>query len=376
MTDALRSPIVRMMLCLYVASAGAACATRSAEEVETATAVTVKTANAERGAIRGVVHATGVVSPAPGAELVVIAPEAARIEEITHAAGERVKRGDLLVRFEIPASAAEVQKEEAEVARAEAGLANAKTAQTRARELFDRGVAARKEVEEANRAVADAQAAVAQAQAALKAAQTVERRATVRATFDGVVAKRAHNPGDLVEAAASDPVLRVVDPDRLEIIAAVPLSDAPRVQVGAPARIVSAPTGASDVELTVKSAPTAVEPGTATVPVRLGFGRSISIPVGTPVQIDIAAQEHRDVVIVPTSAVVREGDQTAVFVVSDGKAHQVLVEIGLTDKANVEIVSGVAAGDPVIVEGQAGLPDGAPVTIAGPSPTAPKGGGQ
>ena len=379
MTDALRSPGLRMVLCLCMAGAGAACGARSAEEVETATAVTVKTASAERGAIRGVVHATGIVSPAPGAELVVIAPEAARIVEITHAAGERVKRGDLLVRFEIPASAAEVQKQQAEVARAEAGLENAKTAQTRARELFDRGVAARKEMEDANRAVADAQAALAQGQAALNAAQTVERRATVRATFDGVVAKRAHNPGDLVEAAASDPVLRVVDPDRLEIIAAVPLSEAPRVQVGAPARMVSAPTGASDVELTVKSGPTAVEPATATVPVRLGFVRSISIPVGAPVQIDIAAQEHRDVVIVPTPAIVREGDEAAVFVVSDGKAHRVPVEIGLTDKANVEIVSGIAAGDSVIVEGQAGLPDGAPVTTAAPpdqtAPPAPKDGG-
>ena len=85
-------------------------------------------------------------------------------------------------------------------------------------------------MEDANRALADAQAALAEAQAALTAAQTVERRATVRATFDGVVAKRSHNPGDLVEAAASDPVLRIVDPDRLEIIAAVPLSDAPRVR--------------------------------------------------------------------------------------------------------------------------------------------------
>ena len=366
MTEALRWPFVRMMLCGCVASVAATCAPRPAEEVETATAVTVKTASAERGAIRGVVHATGIVSPAPGAELVVIAPEAARIEEITHAAGERVKRGDLLVRFEIPASAAEVQKEEAEVARAEAGLENARAAQTRARELFDRGVAARKEVEEANHAAADAQAALAQARAALKAAQTVERRATVRATFDGVVAKRSHNPGDLVEAAASDPVLRIVDPDRLEIVAAVPLTDAPRVQVGAPARMVSAATGAADVELTVKSGATAVEPGTATVPVRLGFVRSIPIPVGTPVQVDIAAQEHRDVVIVPTAAVVREGDEAAVFVVSDGKAHRVPVETGLTDKTNIEIVAGIAAGDAVIVEGHTGLPDGAPVKETAP----------
>jgi RND family efflux transporter MFP subunit len=222
-----------MALCLCVIATGGGCSNRTAEEVETATAVTVTTATAERGTLRGVVHATGVVSPAPDAELIVVAPEPARIAEIPHASGERVRRGDLLVRFEIPASAAEVQKQQAEVARAEAGLENAKAAQTRARDLFDRGVAARKEAEDANRAAADAQAALAQAKAALNAAETVERRATVRATFDGVVAKRSHNPGDLVEAAASDPVLRVVDPDRLEIVAAVPLSDALRVQVGA-----------------------------------------------------------------------------------------------------------------------------------------------
>ena len=67
-------------------------------------------------------------------------------------------------------------------------------------------------------------------------------RATVRATFDGIVARRMHNPGDLVEATASDPVLRVIDPRRLEVVAAVPLADAPRVEVGAPAHLTAAPT--------------------------------------------------------------------------------------------------------------------------------------
>ena len=354
---------LRLTLCLCLI-AGPACRTQSAEEVETVAAVTVKTATAERATIRGVVHATGVVSPAPDAELLVIPPETARIVDMPHAAGEPVKRGDLLVRFEIPASAAEVQRQQAELSRAEAGLENAKATQTRARELFDRGVAARKEAEDANRAVADAQAALAQASAALTAAQTIERRATVRATFDGVVAKRSHNPGDLVEAAASDPVLRIIDPDRLEILAGVPLSDAPRVQVGATARIVSAPTGTSDVDLTVKSRPTAVEPGTATVPVRLGFARPVNLPVGTPVQIDIRAEERHDVVVVPVAAVVHEGDEIAVFVVREGKARRHPVQAGVADGVTVEITSGVDAGDHVIVDGQVGLPDDAPVTEA------------
>ena len=279
--------------------AGSACRTETAEEVETTTAVAVKTTPATRGAIRGVVHATGIVGPAPGAEIVVVAPEAARIAEIPHAGGERVRRGDVLVRFEIPGSAAEEQKQQAEVTRTEAALENAKAAQTRARELFDRGVSARKEMEESNRSVADAEAAVTEARASLAAAHDVAERAIVRATFDGVVARRYHNPGDLVEPAASDPVLRVIDPDRLEVVAAVPLADASRVEVGASGHLVNAPTNATDAALKVLSRPTAVDAGTATVPVRLGFVKPVNVPVGMPVQVEIDAEQHRDVVLVP-----------------------------------------------------------------------------
>lgn len=364
MTDVLRPRGLLAALLLLVIAGGAACRGASTEEIETTTAVTVKTAAAATGTIRGLVHATGLVTPAPGAELIVVAPEPARIAELPHAAGDRVRQGDLLVRFEIPSSAAEVRKQQAEVSRAEAGVDNARAAQTRAKDLFDRGVAARKELEDANRAVADADAALAQARAALGAAETMAGRAEVHATFDGVIASRLHNPGDLVDASASDPVLRVVDPDRLEVVAAVPLSDASRVQVGAAARLVAGAGGAADIALKVNSRPTAVDPGTGTVPVRLGFSRPVSIPVGTPVQVDIDAEQHRDVVVVPVAAVVREADEAAVFVVKDGKASRHVVETGLTDGTRIEIVSGVSAGDRVIVDGQAGLPDDAPVTEA------------
>jgi RND family efflux transporter MFP subunit len=350
----------------------AACRNQTAEEVDTTTVVAVKTALATRGTIRGVVHATGIVNPAPGAELVVVAPEAARIVEIPYAGGEGVRRGDVLVRFEIPGSAAEEEKQKAEVARAAADLENAKAAQARARELFDRGVAARKEAEEANRSVADAEAAVAQARASLAAAQTVAGRATVRATFDGVIARRDHNPGDLVEPSASDPVLRVIDPDRLEVVASIPLADASRVKVGASGHLASAPTNTPDVELKVRSRPTAVEAGTATVPVRLGFGHPVNIPVGTPVQVDIEAEQHRDVILIPAAAIVREGEETAAFVANGGKAARRPVRIGLTDGTNVEILSGINAGERVIVDGQAGLPDDAAITEGPTTETAPE----
>ena len=340
-----------------------ACSKDTAEEVESETVVSVKTAVAMLGDIRAVIHATGVISPAPGAELVVVAPEAARIAELPHAAGDRVRQGDVLVRFEIPTLAAEVQRQQAEVGRAQATLENARAAQMRARSLFDRGVAARREVEDSNRAVADAEAALTQARASLAASQALAGRAIVRATFDGVVAKRLHNPGDLVEATAGDPVLRVIDPRRLEVVASVPIADASRVEVGALARLAGAPGNASTGNLKVVSGPAAVEIGTAAVPVRLGFVGPANLPTGTPVQVDIDAEQHRNAVLVPAVAIVREGEETAVFVASGEKAQRRAVQIGIADGTNVEVVSGVKAGEMVVVEGQAGLPDGAAITI-------------
>ena len=67
--------------------------------------------------------------------------------------------------------------------------------------------------------------------------------------------------------------------------------------------------------------------------------------------------------IVPAAALVREGEETAVFVVMGDKAQRRPVQAGLTDGSDLEIVSGVKAGEMVIVEGQNGLPDGAKVTI-------------
>ena len=121
---------------------------------------------------------------------------------------------------------------------------------------------------------------MAQARAALRSAETVAARATVRAEFDGIVARRLHNPGDLVEATAADVVLRVIDPHRLELIAAVSISDAPRVAVGATAHLSGELMAGPSPAITVIAGPTAVDPGAATVPVRLALRGLTGVPVG------------------------------------------------------------------------------------------------
>jgi membrane fusion protein (multidrug efflux system) len=370
LTPRLRSGLAGAVLALV---ATAACNQKAAEEVVSETVVPVTTAPVVAGAIRGRVHATGLVSPAPGGELMVVAPEAARIVDIPHAEGDRVRKGDVLVRFEIPSSAAEAQKQAAEVARAQAALANAEANRTRAHDLFDRGIAARKEMEDADRAVADTQAALAQAEAARAAANLVVARSVVHATFDGVVAKRSHNPGDLVEPVSTDPVLRVIDLSRLEVVASVPLADSPRIVIGASAHLTGVAAGGSEVRLKVVSRPASVDAGSGTIPVRLAFSAPTNLPAGAPVQVDIDAESHPNAVLIPAPALVREGEETAVFVVNGDKAQRRSVRSGLTDGEHVEIVSGVKTGETVIVDGQAGLPDGAKISIgdrATPAPAA------
>jgi RND family efflux transporter MFP subunit len=344
----------------------AGCAREAPEEVVTTSAVPVSVAAAALGSIRATIHATGTVLPAPGAELVVIAPEAGRIVEIPKAEGDRVRRGDLLVRFEIPSMTADLESRRGDVVRARARIETARSARTRAHELFDRGVAARRDVEDADRELADAEAALAQSVAASSAAATLARREAVHATFDGVIAKRSHNPGDLVEPSSSDPVLRVIDPARLGVEAPVPLADVARVVVGAHARLVDGGAGYS-ATLRVASRAVAVDPGTAAAPVRLTFDRPTSLPAGTPVQVEIDAEEHTGVVLVPASAIVREGGGTAAYVVENGKATRRDVSVGASDGEHVEIRQGVRAGERVVAPAQAGLPDGAAVTAGPPA---------
>ena len=338
-----------------------ACSKQSAEEVESETVVPVTTEPAATGSIRATITVTGTVTAAPGADQVVIAPQPGRIAEIPKAEGDRVSAGDLLVRFELPALAADVATHRAEVTRAEARLTNARAAQTRAHDLFDRGVAARKEVEDADRELAEAQAGVPEARATLGASETAAGQATIRARFSGVVAKRYHNAGDMVDAASTDPVIRVVDPKRLEVSASVPIPDVARILVGAAGRLKN-PGGEGEIALKVVSRPAAVDPGTAAVPIRLAFAASDVAPIGTPVQVTIDAEEHRNAVLVPAEAVLHEGDEAAVFVAKGEKAERRVVTVGIADAEHAEITSGLKAGEPVIIKGQAGLPDGATIT--------------
>lgn len=341
----------------------ASCHKAAVEEVETTAAAPVTVVTVQPGTLEGIVSATGVVAAAPGADLTVTAPEAARIVEIPKAEGDRVKPGDLLVRFEIPSLSTDVATRRAEVQQAEARVENADASVKRLGTLVEHGVAAQKELEDARRELAEARAALTQAQSASQNAAVLASRTVVRATFAGVVAKRAHNPGDMVEAAASDVILRVIDPSRLQVVASVAIPDLARVQPGKPAHILV--PGSDEPESgKVLTRPAAVDPAGVSADVRIAFEGVTKLAAGTPVRTEIVAEQRQNVIAVPVEAVLTEDEESFVMVAAGDKAQKRKVTLGLKTPKQIEVAAGLKAGEQVIVKGQQGLPDGAAIAVA------------
>jgi HlyD family secretion protein len=161
----------------------------------------------------------------------------------------------------------------------------------------------------------------------------------------------------VVEAGTA--LLEVGDPEALELVADVLSQDAVGVRPGMPARVVhwgGEPPLAAKVRR--------IEPAAFTHTSALGVDEQrVNVlldpdgPVeawrplgdGFAVEIQITAWSRPDVLQVPTSSIFREGDGWAVFVVSNGLAVVRRVEIGHRGALQTEIVSGLAAGDVVIV---------------------------
>ncbi len=87
-----------------------------------------------------------------------------------------------------------------------------------------------------------------------------------------------------------------------------------------------------------------------------------ALPSGMFVLMSITLDNYK-AVVVPDAAIVAEGSQTFVFVVSEGKAVKTPVTVGLREQGRVEISEGIGDGDQVAISGLQRLNDGAAVEV-------------
>jgi RND family efflux transporter MFP subunit len=317
------------------------------------------------GTISASISATGVVGTLPGAVFAVIATQPARIADITKNVGDSVKSGEMLVRFEFPSLGAQTAVNEAAMKAADARVKQAQLAQGRIRMLVDKGAASRMELDDADRELAMAEGEMAIAKAALDAVQAQGGNTTIRSPFDGKVTERLHNPGDNVRADETDPILRLVDPKQVQVIATLPVADTRRFVVGATARAIA--QGQSQPDLLRVATRPAPETGAKTVDVTLAFDTPTELQPGTEVGIEIDAEQRSNVLLVPAIAVIKDNPSQPIVVVAAGTiAERRPVEIGLVDGENMEILSGLKPGELIITQGHSTLRDGTAISVSAP----------
>lgn len=331
-------------------------------EVDSAEPIAVTTQAVRLATVRDAISVNGVVAPIPVADFLVIAPVPCTVDELTKNEGDHVTAGEVVVTLNIPAISGEVATREIELNDATAKVSRAKAEADRLADLLAKGLAARVQVETARAAQSAAEATLLQARTHMDAARALQASTVIRARFSGVIAKRFHTTGELVQGGDADPIMRIVDPARLQVAAQVPLNDGGRILVGQSAMI-QTPLGSEPGTVALKVSP--ASPTVQTYDVRLNFVAPTTAPLDTPVQVDITVDERKDVPAIPTTALQGGGGATFVWVATpDNTATKREVRIGLTAGNLVQIISGLTVGEQVIVTGIAELSEGTPIAIS------------
>ncbi len=182
---------------------------------------------------------------------------------------------------------------------------------------------------------------------------------TVRSTISGQVAEVSVNPGDM---AGSGPVARVVDIKQVKLVANVTESVLASFSQGMEVPVTISAASAEPYIGRVSSMPVAAN-ATMTYPVEIIIDNpNREIMAGMFAEVNVVREQSAaENLIIPKSAVNNDGQ---IFVVdAQNVAHLRNVETGLSDDNNVEILSGLTAGETVVTVGGYLLSDGAEVRV-------------
>ncbi len=282
----------------------------------------------------------------------VSAEVASRVERIEVKEGQTVRAGQTMVVLNTDLLAAAYRR-----AKATAEF-DAKDLE-RVSELVRRGNFA--PTSELDRARAKAEAS----QATLDEAKAELDRAVITAPLDGVVNRIPVEVGEYVlSVLTGTEVAEIVVIDTVKVVVDVPSRDVPYLKVGSPQQILLNPEGTAVTgQITYVGA--LADESTRTTPVEITVdNRDRTFHSGQIVLVRMKRRDLANVILIPLEAVIPLEDGKEVYVVEDGKAVSRRVTLGILTGRDVQITSGLAAGDQLIVGGgQRYVAPGQPVRV-------------
>ena len=296
-------------------------------------------------------------------EATVNAQVAGNVLQVTADRGQAVRAGQTLGRIDDSAIRDAVISAQSGVRSAQISVTTAQRNAERSATLNQAGAVADRDLELARTQLATGQAQLADARTRLAQARKQQENTVITAPISGIVSARPVSAGDVVQPGA--PLFTIIDPRSMRLEGSVPAEQLGALRVGTPVRFtVNGYPGRTFVGTIQRISP-AADPATRQIPVVVTLPNDDGVLVSGLFAEGRVEATARQAVTVPAAAVDERGVTPTVLRVRGGKTERVPVRVGTRDTSTdrVEVISGVAAGDTILVGGAATTTPGTPVRI-------------
>jgi HlyD family secretion protein len=224
---------------------------------------------------------------------------------------------------------------------------------------------ARAELDKARADVVAAAASIEVARSEARHAEAILGYSRIEAPFDGIITRRNVDTGHLTRSGSDAPPLFVAArTDVVTIVVHIPETYATEVNKGDRATVKLQAMKGRIVEGTVTRTAWALDPKTRTILTEIDIPNpGGKLRPGLYAYATVIVAEHKDVLTIPTTAVVQDKDKAFCVTVVAGKAVRKAIETGLIDGARTEVVSGLGESELVVKANAASLGDGQDVKV-------------
>jgi cobalt-zinc-cadmium efflux system membrane fusion protein len=287
----------------------------------------------------------------------VFPPVAGRVARIARDFGSPVARGELLALLSSP----DFGQAQSDAARSAADLRSAERTFERVSQVYERGGASRKDRDQAEADLERARAESERTRRRLElwggeatATGRVDQDLPLRSPVAGVVVERNLNPGQEVRPDATTPLFVISDPHHLWVLLDVTERDLADVETGARLLVRSPAFPDRSFEGVLDTLGAGLDPATRTVRARGKVANPEDLLKGEMyVSAEIARKETARRLQVPARAVLQDHEQRFVFVEEGkGRYRRTPVQVGPEREGTVPVLSGLADGARIAVEGE------------------------
>lgn len=280
--------------------------------------------------------------------------------------GARVKAGDVLAEIDAPDLDQQITQAEADLKNADASVALAKVTLERGQALVGSGAISKMTLDQRSTDYGSKLAQQNSSRANLDRLRVLSKYKQIVAPFDGIVTSRATDVGSLINAGAGGGALFVIsDTSKLRVFVDVPQNEAPLVQIGAKAHVRPSEYPGRSFPATVEASSHAVDSASGTTRFQLVVDNSNGdLMTGAYATVDLDLAHSDAAIAVPASALIFDHNGLRVATVgADDRIVMKTIAISRDLGKEVEVASGIAATDRIIVSPPDGLVDGDRVRI-------------